>query len=101
MYRLQKRMRVMLDVIVSVSHVDRPRSKPDTSWARVSCLQRRILASAEVLVGLSRVEMLGSNAVILWAYQKRTEVALRSSGICSDSRLGAYFAGDHLVYGSS
>ena len=64
MYRLQKRMRVMADVIVSVSHVNRPRSKPQTSWANVSCFQKRISASAEVLVGLSYVSGLVSNAVL-------------------------------------
>lgn len=91
----------MGNVIVNMSHVDRPQSTQEISWAPVSCFQKSISLSAEVLVSLSSAGRLGSSAVLSWAYGKRKEVALHNARIYSRSRLSADFAGDQLVDGSS
>jgi hypothetical protein len=52
MYCLQKRTRVMVDVIVSASRLRTPQSNPRTSWAQVSCFQKRAWVTAKVLVRL-------------------------------------------------
>lgn len=50
MYCLQKRTQAMVEVIEGVPHLVTPRSNPRTSWAEVSCSQKMVWVTAEVLV---------------------------------------------------
>lgn len=73
MYCLQKRTQAMVEVTEGVSRLKTPRSNPRTPWAQVSCSQKRVWVTAEVLVRMSRVQT-DAEALWLWTCAHRSQM---------------------------
>lgn len=90
-YCLQTRMRATVEVIVGVLRVKRPHLNPRTSWAQVSCFQKRMWVTAEVLVHMSRVWTDAEDSLTYaYCFQKRTLASAEVLvGLSRAGRLGS------------